>query len=481
MNDPDTAHKVLQDIVTKVGTSPVIEEERATVYFHHKNYKEALNIYERILPEWNPSAEKLDLGPAFGCRRAAICAARLGDWEKAATFFEDGSKRAQGIGRDEVYIGLRADAGFAHFKAGNMLDSMKFWILALQEFEMLSQDDTNVKYITLKKRLGYAINWTANHEKDLPVEFIEPPPGCCSDPETNEKVLTLPDITMGYSWLHLAQIEYKFGLGTTAYGHALQITDRDAYPALKFSLFFLQSQYDFRNKTFDELPQRMCQLAGACVSAQKHEQSGKGIEEKGVYAVSTAELSSFASVKNIIDMLAAALLVQLSTNGDTTEILAIWRANSSGLPIEQNMIIALDLIESILSKDERNAVTVITTQETKYEERLVAALKIVHNTETDPKNLFYAHTLITTSLIGKTWGEHVVTGLAELLSKQWLKKIKFQAVLEMPRVTVPQIEQACNSSETGKKKIGQILLAAHQAVSLQAPSDILQQFRSWIE
>ena len=180
-------------------------------------------------------------------------------------------------------------------------------------------------------------------------------------------------------------------------------------------------------------------------------------------------------------MLVAALLVQLSTNGDTTEILALWRAKSSGLPIEQNMIIALDLIESILSKGERDAVTVITTQKTKYEERLVAALKIVHNTETDPKNLFYAHTLITTSLIGKTWEEHVVTDLAELLSKQWLKKIKFQAILETPRITVPQIEQACNSSETGKKKIGQILLAAHQAVSLQAPSDILQQFRSWTE
>ena len=481
LQDPDAAHKVLQDIVTKVGTSPVIEDAQATVYFHHKHYQEALEIYERILPEWNPPPEKLDLGPSFGCRHAAICAAHLGDWKKAATFFEDGAERAQGIGRDEVYIGLYADAGFAQFKAGNMLDSMKFWILALQEFEMLPQDNTNVKYVTLKKRLAQAICWIANQEKNFPVESIEPPPGSCSDPETNERVLTLPDITMGYSWLHLARIEYKFGLGTTAFQHALHITDRDAYPALKFFLFLLQSQHDFRNKTFDEFPQRMYQLADAHVSMLKHTQNGKEIGEKGFYTVSIAELSNFASVDIIIDMLVAALLVQLSTNRDKNKILAIWRANSSGLPIEQNMIIALDLIESILSKDERNAVTVITTQETKYEERFVAALKIVHNTETDPKNLFYAHTLITTFLIGKTWEEHVVTDLAELLSKQWLKKIKFQAVLEMPRITVPQIEQACNSSETGKKKIGQILLAAHQAVSVHLSPDILQQFRSWIE
>ena len=511
LHDPDTAHQVLQDIVSKVGTSPVIEEERATVYFHHKNYKEALNIYEHILPEWNPPPEKLDLGPAFGCRRAAICAAHLGDWEKAATFFEDGARRYQELGSDEGYIGFHADAGFAHFKAGNMLNSMKFLILALQEFEMLPQDNTNIKYFTLKKRLQYVIIWITKHSsvflntKNFPIKLIEPPPGCCSDPETNkndpEKInkklldnlgilkvledfnisrLEDFDIPVEYSWVHLARIEYKFGLGTTAYEHALQITDRDAYPSLRFFLFFLESQYDFRNKAFDELPQRMYQLADACVSMQKHEQSGKKIGEKGFYTVSPVELSSFASVENIIDMLVAALLVQLSANENTTEILAIWRVNSSGLPIEQNMIIALDLIEPLLLGEENQALTVMRTPEAKNEERRVAALKVVHNREIAPQNLFYAHTLIT-SLIGKTWEEHVVIDLAELLSKQWLNKIKFQAVLKTPMITVPQIEQACNSRETGKKKIGQILLAAHQAVSLKVPFDILQQFRSWIE
>ena len=65
------------------------------------------------------------------------------------------------------------------------------------------------------------------------------------------------------------------------------------------------------------------------------------------------------------------------------------------------MIIALDLIESMLSGDNNNALTVMRTQESKYEERLIAALKIVHNIETGPENLFYAHTLIATFFIGQ--------------------------------------------------------------------------------
>ena len=84
LNDPDTAHKVLQDIASEVGSSPVIEEEQALVYLHQECYRESLNIYERILPQWNPPSEQLHIGPLEEYRRAAICAAHLGDWEESS-------------------------------------------------------------------------------------------------------------------------------------------------------------------------------------------------------------------------------------------------------------------------------------------------------------------------------------------------------------------------------------------------------------
>ena len=482
LHTPDAAHTILQDILSKLGPLRVIEEEQAAVHFHQKHYKEALNIYERILPTWNPPLEKLDIGPLEGYRRAAACAAHLDDWEKAAPLFEDGAKRAQGVNRTKEYIGLYADAGFAHFKAGNMLDSVKLWNLALQKFETLPQDNTDVKYFTLKKRLGHAIGWMAEHQSENdPSEFVEPPVGFCSNPETDDKVLTLPDFPIGYSWLYLARIECKFGHGTIAFQHALQIADRDAYPALNFFLFFLEAQYDFKNKTVENLPQRMHQLAEAYASSQKHYQAGKGVGEHRIYSISVIELSNFASVEDITGILATALLIQLPTSVDMHEILSIWRTNASNLPTKENMIIALDLIESMLSENQNNALTVMKTQEAKYEEQFLAALKIVHHIETSPENLFHAHTLIATGLIGQIWEDLVVTALAELLSAQWLEKIKFRATLKTPMITVPQIEQACNSSETGKKKIGQILLAARQAVSVKVAPDILQEFRSWID
>ena len=482
LHAPDTAHRVLQDILSKLGSSLIIEEERALVHFRQEQYKEALNIYERILPNWHPSSEKLDIGPSEACRRAAICAAYLDDWEKAATFFEDGAERSQNIESTERYIGLYADAGFAHFKAGNMLDSIKLLHLALRKFEMIAQDNTDVKYFTLKKRLESAVRWIEWHEKeDYSAELEEPPAGYCSDPETNEQVLTLPDSPIGYSWLYLAEIEYKFGRGMTALEHASQITDREAYPVLSFFLVILEVQYDFRNKTFDNLPQRIHQLANACDSIQRHNKNGEGIREKGIEFKSITDLPNFADVKEITGMLVAALLARLLAGIDTREILAIWRTNSSELPIKDSMVIGLDLIESMLFEDKNNALIMMRKHKSKYEERLAAVLKIVHNIETNPEDLFYAHIFITTFLIDRIWLDPIMTDLAELLSAQWLEKIKSGVLSQMNRMTMRQIEQACNNCETGKKKIGQILLAVYPVVSLMVQPEVLQQFRSWSE
>ena len=489
LNDPDTAHKVLKDIISKLGTLPTIEEAQAVVYFNRKRYKDALNIYERILSKWNPPSEQVNIGPLEEYRRAAICAANLDDWKKAAAFFEEGAKRTQQIENTEKYIGGYADVGFAHFKAGNMLKCIRQLHLALQDFEKLPQDKTDIKYFTLKKRLEYTIKWIRMiwcGFEDNSSELSEPAAGFCSDMETNEKVLDLPDSLIGYAWLFLAQIEYRFGHETTVFQHALQTPDREEYPILNFSLSILEVQYDFRHRTFDTLPQRIQQLANTCNSIQEHLQSRKGIRKEGIGFIPVKNVPNFTSVENITVMLVAALVIQLSAGADTQAILSIWRANSSELFIKENMTNVLNLIDRILSADQNNALKVMKTQDIKPEERVTAALKVVNNIETSPENLFHAHTLITTYLINNLiwnliWIDPFMTGLSKLLSAQWLEKIQFRASLKMPMVTVPEIEKACKSSEIGKKKIGQILLAVHPAVSVRVAPEILQQFRAWTE
>ena len=367
-----------------------------------------------------------------------------------------------------------------------MLNCIKFLHLALQNFEKLPQDKTDVKYFTLKKRLEYIIKWIWQiwcEPENNASELTEPAAGFCSNPETNEKVLDFPDSPIGYSWLNLAQIEYRFGHETTVFQHALQIREREEYPKLNFHLSFLEVKYDFRNKTFDNLPQRIYQLAPVYSAMKKHQQNGRGDDEKGSYSISDSDLSDFASVDNIIAIFIAALIVLMRTNRDEQDILAKWRANSSELPIKGNIYSALNLIEPILLGDYNNALTIMYTPDQKVEKLLAASIRVIHNAKASLEDLLFAHTYISSSFINSPWKDFLVKDLAELLSIQWLEKIKFRAKLKTPMLTVPQIENACKSSETGKKKIGQILLAVHQAVSVKVPLSpkFFEQFRSWTE
>ena len=246
LHDSDAAQRALQDILSKMDPSPVIEDEQAVIFLHQKRYEEALNIYERILPEWSLYSEKLDIGPSNGYRRAAICAAHLDDWKKAATFFEDGAKRAQEIDGTKQYIGLYADAGFAQFKAGNVLSCINLLKLALQEFETLPQNDTEIRYFTLKKLLGYLIAWLAKRDSDI--GFEEPPPGFCSNLDIDKTIMDYPNFPIQYVWLHLTQIEYQFNLGMTNLDQAKDVKDRILYPFLDFSLSMLEIQYDYKRR-----------------------------------------------------------------------------------------------------------------------------------------------------------------------------------------------------------------------------------------
>ncbi len=486
LKDPNTAHQVYKDIILKVGALPVIEEGQAVVYLRHEHYQEALDIYERILPEWYQASEQLGVGPLGECRRAAICAAYLDDWKKAATFLEEGARRTQKIENTERYIGLYADAGLAYFKAGNILNCIKFLHLTLKNFETLPQDNTDVTYFTLKKRLEYIIKWIWTiwyAPENNSSEFSEPAAGFCSDPETNEKVLDLPDSPIGYSWLYLAQIEYRFGHETTILQHALQSSDREEYPLLNYFLSVLEAKYEFRNKTFDNLPQRIYQLAPMYSSMKKHQQSDRGAAEKGSYSISDSDLSDFASVDNIIAIFVAAFLVEMRTNRNGQHILAKWRTNSSELPIKENIYSALDLIEPILRGNYNDALTVMYTLNAKIEKQLAASVRVICNQETSLEDLLFAHTIISSFFINSQWADFVVKDLGVLLSVQWLQRIEFRAKLKTPMLTVPQIEKACKSSETGQKKIGQILLAVHQAVSVKVPLSpkFFEHFRTWTE
>ena len=262
---------------------------------------------------------------------------------------------------------------------------------------------------------------------------------------------------------------------------ALQTQGANADSASSFILTWIQAKHDFGMKAFDDLPARIHELASAAKSMYQEYKSGKRIKAAGADSSTMVALADLASVENVIFILGTALLVRLRKTNDIHNILKIWRAKSSDLPIKENAFSAIDRIESILLTDTKEALTLMGKQELIDQKWFITALNVIHNVKASPEDLFHAHALIAAALIVSEWEDFVALDLAELLVTQWLEKIKLPAMLKLPRITVHQIDRACKSSETGKKKIGQILLAVQQAVSVRVAPEMLQQFRSWTE
>ena len=486
LEDPNTAHKIYEEFKQNVTTLPVIEEGQAFVYLRQENYQGALNIYERILPDWHKTTERFGVGPLEEYCRAAKCAANLDDWKRAATLFSEGAKKAEQIENTNRYIGAYADAGFAYFKAGNMMECINYLQLALLKFEGLPTNITDIQYFTLKKRVEHTILWLFIiwcEEEINTSNFCEPLIGFCSDETTNKEIMKLPDCPIGYSWYYLSQIEYRFGHQSTVFKHALQTTDREEYPILNYWLSLLEVQYDFRSKTLENLPQRIYQLARVFSTLKEHQQNDKGAADKETYSISNSDLFQFASIEIINSVFIAAIMVLIKTNINIRVMLNTWRVNSSELPIRNHIHTTLDQIESILFGDYDKSLAIMNTYDEVDHKKLAASLKIMFHNGVSLEDLLLAHTYISSTLMDSPWKELIEKDLAVQLSSKWLEKVKFRAKLKSPNLTVPQIERVCNSSDTGRKKIGQILLAVHQAVSVKVAlsPEFFDHFRAWTE
>ena len=485
LDDPNSAHKTYDEFKQSVATLPIIEEGQAFVYLRQGYYQEALNIYERILPDWHKSTERFRVGPLEEYCRAAKCAANLDDWKMAATLFAEGAKRTEQIEKTNRYIGAYADAGFAYFKAGNMMECIKYLHLALLKFEGLPADNTDIQYFTLKKRIEHTIKWINTiwyKPENNSSKLFEPNVGFCSDQVTKEEILDLPDCPIGYSWLHLSQIEYRFGHEITVFEYTLKNVDRD-YPILNFFHLLLETQYDFRNRSLDNLPQRIYQLILAFLTMRTHLKSGMGALEKSTHSITNFALNDFSSIEITIPLILGGLMVSSQDKSDTQELLANWCSNSSDIPIKGSLVNVLGDIESIFLCDYDEVLIVMKTQEEKVSKRLAASLSLMFDDKTSLEDLFLAHLFISNCFIDIPWEELVIKDLVIHLSSKWIEKVKFRARLKSPNLTVPQIEKACNSSDTGKKKIGQILLSVYQAVSVKVPlsDEFVQQIRAWTE
>ncbi len=492
LHDSSKALAILDDIAVKIGSSSnMLDYARAQIFFNHKKYSDALSVLEPLLPGWIPATKEDDSTSMFACRMAAISAASLDDWQKAAELFMEGHKRAQIFTWWKVYIaGFLADAGFALWKAGEFANVVPIFKEVLEYLERLPDPEENLDSFTVIKSVEHTLLWIMKMTTDRPIDIdvAEPPPGLCSNPERREHIRELPLTPIALSWAHLAEIEFHLKFKPVVFESAFPRFVKEHDPANKFFLARAQLllaeldvRYAFRNLQFDNFPaqlhilQTFFQITGKNLLQEKETFADSGINIQINEQVLTN--SGF-----ITEALLMALLALVATEQSAPTQLETWRDAVKKTPLQNRLNTWFDFIENMLSLKKNEAIGIMKDGKESNERRLSAILRILIEEHVQPEALFYAHTLLVYTLLhtlfSTLWIHDIADYLAQMIARQWLNTCQCPALLNMPRITVPAIESACKSEQEGLPKIANILLASSDAVSVRLPQDIVEQLRN---
>ena len=478
LHEESEAIRVLGKVESEFGTSPILQDERATVHLNNGRYQEALDIWDKLLPIWSEPPQYGNAKPVFACRGAGIAAARTENWQKAAAFFLDGYERARTIDYQQIAVGFLGDAGFALWKAGQPDQCVQTLQRALEEFEKLPNPQSDLASHTLNKLLGHTILWIESTQSGKESgELGEPHPGMCSNPERRQEFKELPFTPLDILWLYVAQIEWYMGLGSKLFDQLQPRLKDSVFPVVRFVSGFFRMELSFTRLQFEHLPEIVVRMQEAQEAERAQRAEGRQLLEPA--AAKTMQQGHSKSKPDLgTEVFVAALVALIRSDRFSRDIFDTWRSNAETLPGSQMILQWIELAEGTLTLEVDGAAHIVRDGNETRSKRLLAAARVALAETASAADLFYAHLLLLTALREGSWEPFVADHLAAIVERQWRKATRFPGGLRAPRATIPAIEKACENEDTGFRKTAQILLAAKDAVFVKLPLATLTNLRT---
>ena len=213
-NDKEGALRILQETIARVGDDPILGRALANVYFRNGDHRSALSIYRGMALQ---IASNL-VERAFMLRKAAISAAKCGEWSQAQDWFLEAEAAATSVeGHDmaTMAIGLRADSALVAFEAGNTGQALTSLADAVQALSDIDPDETLraaychrvVRHLVLwiLSRIGTGVSSAEGTAITLEA-------GACSNPDPSPTIRERPLAHIDIVWYMLAKAEAILGV-----------------------------------------------------------------------------------------------------------------------------------------------------------------------------------------------------------------------------------------------------------------------------
>jgi len=162
----------------------------------------------------------------------------------------------------------------------------------------------------------------------------------------------------------------------------------------------------------------------------------------------------------------------------TRSVLDEWSLSASRAGLSATVDSWLAFIEALFVDGTVDAEEAVRDTSRAWPWQAAASVRVAIDSTTRPAELLTIHNYWTNVLPKAAAGFFVLADVECLVTSAWLRLAASRFLLRAPAVTAPLLERACASGETGWGKIGEVLLAACDAVPAAVPADFRDRFRA---
>ncbi len=256
-NNKEKALEILDIADIKYPNDAKLLNQRAKVLFRAEDNSDALPIASKALT--TPGLSSVDF--VFCCRSAGIGAAKVEDWKQAEHYFSLGFEKAMRSSiQKSMGVGLMADAAFALWKQGKYKESLLLYATVLDSLADIPLSD-NIVIRHLHATIRHSVSWISFDARGkYPPDFIEPPPGVCSNQEPHKGIQNFKIVELSVAWgmLEITEQILELNLG-------IKIRSQKAIgqkELLIIERYRRSVDYEliFRNKVFDEFIPKLIRM-----------------------------------------------------------------------------------------------------------------------------------------------------------------------------------------------------------------------------
>ncbi|MDQ3685446.1 MAG: hypothetical protein M3430_07555 [Acidobacteriota bacterium] len=480
MGDTVGSFEELRKGEDKLGRTPIVlRDYYATILMLEKLYKESLDILKNLLPQFEREQNPIRV---YSYRYAEICAASLGDWRSAADFARKGEAAARRSNLEEsVAWGVRADYAFALWKIGDRRDALLCFADVLEALPNLPDPRSNVNSHTFRARVAYGINWL-RQDVEGDEGLIEPEPGWFSNPSVNKAIKDQPITKHLYMWYFLARNEYKTYSGEAIFKRFDEESSKHDLPLAKLHLEELRIKHSLRKLCLEALVTQFAAYVDSLKANWKRK--GKGDENlpDGDLEIDTGRPVPQSELTLVLMYLLFLGLIRLTDHGDYQHApLAQWKIDAERFGLLNDQLeYWFRGVERSMKADEIELVTALKDISASAETRRVPALFLSSKGSLSPEDRLYANIILVLNVnFYSFWRDDVDDVILSLVSRGWRSVAEHQRfAIRSPNVNAPAILRACDEADSpGLTKAARIILAAHGAVQLSMPADVLDRLK----